>query len=87
MDNIETGLNAAMKAHHDAMYSLKDGTKKGNTIISRFETIRKLEAKTNKLIPQKHITDFDIAEEENEIALIEPTAEEPNVETDDSNQN
>jgi DNA recombination protein RmuC len=48
MDKIETGLNSASKAYHDAMFHLKAGTKKGNTIIGRFETIKKLEVKTNK---------------------------------------
>jgi DNA recombination protein RmuC len=76
MDSIEAGLQAAMKAHHDAMYSLKDGTKKGNTIIGRFEMIRKLEARTNKLIPQKHISDFDIPDEENDVKILE-TGNEP----------
>jgi len=78
MDNIEAGLQAATRAHHDAMYSLKDGTKKGNTIIGRFETIRKLEAKTNKLIPQKHISDFDIPDEENEIKILDTGNESMN---------
>jgi len=78
MDNIEAGLQAATRAHHDAMYSLKDGTKKGNTIIGRFETIRKLEAKTNKLIPQKHISDFDIPEGENDIKILDAGNESMN---------
>jgi len=78
MDNIEAGLQAATRAHHDAMYSLKDGTKKGNTIIGRFETIRKLEAKTNKLIPQKHISDFDVPDEENDIKILDTGNESMN---------
>jgi DNA recombination protein RmuC len=70
MDAIETGLHTAMKAHNDAMYSLKDGTKKGSTIIGRFEAIRKLEATTNKLISQKHLSGIDMAEEEEDFPAI-----------------
>lgn len=71
MDKIESALNAANKAHRDAMYSLKDGTKKGNTIIGRFETIKKLEAKTNKNIPEKHLREIDILPEDTDIIIYE----------------
>ena len=64
MDKVENALSAANKAHRDAMYSLKDGTKKGNTIIGRFETIKKLEAKTNKEIPEKYLREIDLLPDE-----------------------
>jgi DNA recombination protein RmuC len=63
MDKIEQGLNSAAGAYHDAMHRLKTGERKGLTILGRFETIRKLEAKVSKLIPAKHLSDFDIPEE------------------------
>jgi DNA recombination protein RmuC len=53
------------------MYSLKDGTKKGNTIIGRFETIRKLEAKTNKGIPEKHLKEIELLPDDNEVAVLD----------------
>jgi DNA recombination protein RmuC len=71
MDRIETALISANKAHRDAMYSLKDGTKKGNTIIGRFETIRKLEAKTNKGIPEKHLKEIELLPDDNEVAVLD----------------
>jgi len=66
MDKIEQGLNGAVSAYHDAMHRLKTGERKGLTILGRFETIRKLEAKVSKLIPAKHLSDFDIPEEQEE---------------------
>lgn len=60
MDAIEVALRSATKAHHDAMSSLKDGAKKGSTIIGRFEAIKKLEAKTNKSIPEKHLREIGL---------------------------
>ena len=71
MDKIESGLYTATKAHQDAMFHLKAGTKKGNTIIGRFETIRKLEAKTNKQIPAKYIAEIDLLEDDNEVKLLD----------------
>ena len=70
MDKIDTALIAASRAHRDAMYSLKDGTKKGNTIIGRFEAIKKLEAKTNKDIPEKHLKEIELLPDDNEVAFL-----------------
>jgi DNA recombination protein RmuC len=64
---IEDGLHSALKAHREAMYSLTDGTRKGNTIIGRFETIRKLEAKTNKRIPDQFTREIELLKDETEI--------------------
>lgn len=71
MDRIETALNSASRAHSDAMYSLKDGTKKGNTIIGRFETIRKLEAKTNKVIPAKFLSEIDLLPDDDDVKILD----------------
>ena len=71
MDKIETALTSASKAHRDAMYSLKDGSKKGNTIIGRFETIKKLEAKTNKEIPEKHLREIELLPDDNEVIILD----------------
>ncbi|MCX6157142.1 MAG: DNA recombination protein RmuC [Ignavibacteriae bacterium] len=71
MDKIETGLHSATKAHQDAMFHLKAGTKKGNTIIGRFETIRLLEAKTNKRIPAKYIAEIDLLDDDNEVKVLD----------------
>jgi len=71
MDKIETGLHTATKAHQDAMYHLKAGTKKGNTIMGRFETIKKLEAKTNKQIPAKYIAEIDLLDDDDEVKVLD----------------
>jgi DNA recombination protein RmuC len=71
MDKIETALTSANKAHRDAMYSLKDGTKKGNTIIGRFETIKKLEARTNKEIPDKHLKEIELLPNDDEVIILD----------------
>src|SRR5450432_190684 len=71
MDRVESALNSATKAHNDAMNSLKDGSRRGNTIIGRFETIRKLEAKTNKKIPLKHLNEIELLPEDDEIIILD----------------
>ncbi|MDR2907067.1 MAG: DNA recombination protein RmuC [Bacteroidales bacterium] len=60
MDKVETALSSATKAHKEAMDDLKNGASKGRTIIGRFETIKKLEAKTNKSIPAKHLNEIEL---------------------------
>ena len=71
MDKIETGLHTANRAHQEAMHHLKSGTKKGNTIIGRFETIKKLEAKTNKQIPAKFIAEIDLLDHEDDVKVLD----------------
>ncbi len=71
MDKVETALNTASRAHRAAMDDLKDGTKKGNTIIGRFETIKKLEAKTNKQIPDKYLAEIDLLPDDDEIIVLD----------------
>ncbi|MBZ4191304.1 DNA recombination protein RmuC [Niabella beijingensis] len=60
MDRVEGALTQASRAHRDAMNHLKEGTKKGNTIIGRFERIRNLEAKVSKQIPGKYLTGLEL---------------------------
>jgi DNA recombination protein RmuC len=64
---VEDGLHSALKAHQEAMYSLTEGNRKGNTIIGRFEAIRKLEAKTNRQIPEEYTREIELLEDENQI--------------------
>jgi DNA recombination protein RmuC len=71
MDKIGTGLNNANKSYKEAMDRLKDGARKGDTIIGKFETIKKLEAKTNKSIPSKFVTDIELLDTDPEIKVIE----------------
>lgn len=71
MDKIGSGLNNANKSYKEAMDRLKDGARKGDTIIGRFETIKKLEARTNKSIPAKFITEIELLNTDPEIKVIE----------------
>ncbi len=84
MDKIETALISANKAHRDAMYSLKDGTKKGNTIIGRFQTIKKLEAKTNKDIPEKHLKEIELLPDDIEANILDTEITDSNINSDDT---
>lgn len=71
MDKVEVALTSATKAHRDAMNGLKDGTSKGRTIIGRFETIKKLEAKTNKNIPDKHLKEIELLPDDNDVIILD----------------
>lgn len=71
MDKIEDGLKAATNAYSSAMYSLKNGKRKGDTIIGRFETIKNLEAKVNRQIPKKYLQDIESIGEEQEQKMLE----------------
>ena len=66
MEAVEAGLEAAMEAHRNAMYSLSEGTRKGHTIIGRFEAIRKLEAKADKRIKDKYLKEIGFLDDGNE---------------------
>lgn len=71
MDKVENALNVASRAHRDAMYCLTEGTKKGNTIIGRFESIKKLEARTNKKIPEKYLAEIDMLPESHDAVVLD----------------
>ncbi len=69
MDKVALALTAAGNAHRSAMNSLKDGTRRGNTIIGRFENIRKLEARTNKQIPEQHLREIELLPDDLDIMM------------------
>jgi len=78
MEKMGNGLQIANRSYNEAMDRLKDGARKGDTIIGRFEAIKKLEAKTNKSIPKKYIDELEIINDDNEtpvITLIDTPAE------------
>jgi DNA recombination protein RmuC len=70
MEKVGTGLQNANRSYNEAMDRLKDGVRKGDTIIGRFETIKKLEAKTNKSIPKKYLDELGIYSDESETPVI-----------------
>lgn len=70
MEKVGTGLQQANRSYSEAMDRLKDGVRKGDTIIGRFETIKKLEAKTNKSIPKKYLDELEIYNDESDTPVI-----------------
>ena len=50
-ETVGQSLQNATNAYGAALDRLKEGKKKGDTIIGRFENIKKLEARTNKSLP------------------------------------
>ncbi|MBC7849532.1 MAG: DNA recombination protein RmuC [Chitinophagaceae bacterium] len=73
MDKVGTSLTTASRVYKDAMDKLKDGARRGETIIGRFDTIRKLEARVSKQIPPKYIAEIDVLDN-SEDPLIEEQA-------------
>lgn len=65
MIKIKSRLKETSDTYDDAMNKLKDGKKRGDTIIGRLENIKKLEASTNKSIPQAMLTEIELLEEDN----------------------
>ena len=70
MQSLGNNLKQATNAYDDAMNRLKDGKRKGDTIIGRFETIRNLDARTNKNLPKEIITEMDILFPDDDIKLV-----------------
>ncbi|WP_343701604.1 DNA recombination protein RmuC [Chitinophaga sp.] len=60
MQTLGHQLRQAGRAYDEAMNKLKDGKRKGDTIIGRFENIRHLDAKTNKTLPADVTAEMDI---------------------------
>jgi DNA recombination protein RmuC len=62
MEDVGAGLNQANKHYKEAMDRLKDGSRKGDTIIGKFDNIRRLEARTTKKIPDKYLTEISLTD-------------------------
>jgi DNA recombination protein RmuC len=69
MQAIGTSLQNASGSYKKAMDHLKDGQRKGVTIIGRFETIKELEAKTSKSLPQNLLKEVEFLDEPKTIDL------------------
>jgi DNA recombination protein RmuC len=64
MIKIKAKLKDTSDTCDDAMNKLKDGKKRGDTIIGRLENIKRLEATTNKTIPQALLTEIELLEDD-----------------------
>ena len=72
MEAVGSGLNQANKNYKEAMDRLKEGSRRGDTIIGKFDNIRRLEAKTSKKIPDKYFDEISVLDEsEQETKKIE----------------
>jgi DNA recombination protein RmuC len=60
MNKVGHNLRQAGNAYDDAMKRLKDGKRKGDTIIGKFEMIKDLDAKTTKHLPDNLLTEIDL---------------------------
>ncbi|WP_341843259.1 DNA recombination protein RmuC [Chitinophaga caseinilytica] len=60
MQGMGEHINKAGVAYAEAMNRLKEGKRKGDTIIGKLEQIRELDAKTTKSLPRDVANDMDI---------------------------
>ncbi|MGX5817551.1 DNA recombination protein RmuC [Chitinophaga lutea] len=67
MQQMGHHLRQAGNAYDDAMKKLKDGKRRGDTIIGRFEAIEKLDAKTNKPLPKDIVSEMNVLFPEDEV--------------------
>ncbi len=67
MNKVGNNLRQAGNAFDDAMKRLKDGKRKNDTIIGKFEMIKNLDAKVSKSLPDNVITEMDILFPEDDV--------------------
>ena len=58
-ETVGNSLQTATNAYGAALDRLKEGKKKGDTILGRFENIKKLEARTNKSLPAHLLSEVE----------------------------
>ncbi len=80
MSRIETALNNATTAYTDAKNGLSAGTKRGSTILGRFEVIKNLQNKSTKEIPDKFLKDIDILPDDDDKIQITHTVDDVEIE-------
>ena len=73
MIRIKNKLKDTTDTYDDAMNKLKDGKKRGDTIIGRLENIKKLEATTSRSMPQSLLTEIELLDDdtENEVVILQ----------------
>lgn len=63
-ETVGESLHAASASYKNALDRLKDGKRRGDTILGRFENIKTLEAKTTKSLPQQLLNELDVLDGE-----------------------
>jgi DNA recombination protein RmuC len=66
MLEIKRRIRDADNAYDAAMNKLKDGKKRGETIIGRIENIRKLEATVKNKMPDAFLAEIELLETDDE---------------------
>lgn len=69
--NIGESLHLATANYKSAMDRLKEGKRKGDTILGRFENIKTLEARTAKSLPQQLLSELEVLD--NKILTVDAT--------------
>jgi DNA recombination protein RmuC len=59
-EKVGESLHTASASYKSAFDRLKDGKRRGDTILGRFENIKTLEAKTTKSLPTQLLNELDI---------------------------
>ncbi|WP_308199080.1 DNA recombination protein RmuC [Chitinophaga sedimenti] len=60
MQKVGKSITDAGRAYHDAMNRLRDGARKSDTIIGKFQLIQSLEAKTNRKLPDSILNEISL---------------------------
>ncbi|UYQ91614.1 DNA recombination protein RmuC [Chitinophaga horti] len=63
MQKVGKSISDADRAYHDAMNRLRDGARKSDTIIGKFQLIQQLEAKTTRKLPDNILNGISMLEE------------------------
>jgi DNA recombination protein RmuC len=71
MVKLGNGLHLAQKTYKDAMNKLSEGSRRGDTIIGKFEKIKELDARTTKALPGQILAKIDILGEAMEHKVLE----------------
>lgn len=66
-EKIGSSLDTAKRVYKDSMDRLTEGSRKGDTIIGRFERIKELGAKTNRVISGKYLTNIGLLADDEDI--------------------
>jgi DNA recombination protein RmuC len=64
MQKVGKSLGDASRAYKDAMDRLRDGTRKGDTIIGKFQLIQNLEAKTTRKLPDSILNEISMLDDD-----------------------
>lgn len=71
MQKVGRSISEAGRAYKEAMDRLKDGTRKGDTIIGKFQIIQNLEAKTTRRLPDNILNEISLLDDDVNVSQLE----------------